>query len=107
MEIYFFNKRTQRFFEGLDKGIRAQTQKNLDLLRRFGPSLGMPHSRPLGKGLFELRIIDSVHVRFCYAYKEDGIWLLHGFVKKTRIIPRQDLEYARKELASLLRHYNE
>jgi phage-related protein len=63
----------------------------------------MPFSRALGKGLFELRIIDKVHVRFIYTFCDGSVWIIHGFVKKRERIPPADIEYARKELKKLLR----
>lgn len=62
----------------------------------YGWPVGMPVSRPLGKGLFEVRTVLSnnriARVVFCI---EGGVlFLLHGFIKKTRETPQQDIELA-------------
>ncbi len=102
MEVYFFNKRTRKFSESLDKTLQAPVEAYFNLLSKEGYLLEMPHSRALGGGLFELRVINLVHVRFCYAFHEGAVWLLHGFIKKTDKIPMGDMEYARKQLRDLL-----
>lgn len=63
----------------------------------------MPLSKPLGGKLFELRIIDIIHLRFIYTFYLGKIWILHGFTKKTERISKQDISYAQKQLKILLR----
>jgi len=69
----------------------------------FDWPVGMPHCRPLGRGLWEVRSNISrgriARVIFCIADGE--MVLLHGFVKKTQKTLRPDLELAmrrRKEV---------
>jgi phage-related protein len=62
----------------------------------------MPYSKALGKGLFELRIVGTINVRFIYTFYDNKIWILHGFIKKTNKIPKQDISYAHKQLKTLL-----
>lgn len=77
----------------------------INLLKEFGPRLGMPYVKPVGNGLFELRVRGKQEVRILYAYvRGDTIYLLHGFVKKTQTIPRKELNIAlkrQKEVDSL------
>lgn len=101
MEILYFNSRVQRFVESIEKPFRPRTTRVLELLAKHGSALGMPCSKALGKGLFELRIIGVLHIRLLYAFHRDAIWLLHGFTKKTERIPGRDLEYARGQLKRL------
>ncbi|HEU0081225.1 MAG TPA: type II toxin-antitoxin system RelE/ParE family toxin, partial [Candidatus Paceibacterota bacterium] len=63
MEIYFFNSRTRKFYDKLERSLSVNVEKSLELLRQRSHSLDMPYSRALGRGLFELRVIDSVHIR--------------------------------------------
>lgn len=102
MRIYFFNKRTIKFFESLDEVTQVSVERHLNLLGQKGHMLEMPYSRALGNGLFELRIIDMIHIRLCYSFYNRSVWILHGFVKKTNRISRVDIEYARKQLRNLL-----
>lgn len=69
----------------------------------FGWPIRMPVCRPLGNGLWEIRSGLSSgtigRIIFCIMY--DEMILLHGFVKKTRKTPQQDIDLAikrRKEL---------
>lgn len=58
----------------------------------------MPLCRPMKQGLFELRVsLPSrriARVLVCVAGGE--LVALHGFIKKTRTTPKNDLELARK-----------
>lgn len=57
----------------------------LKLLEERGNALGMPHSKALGKGLFELR---GKHVRLFYTFRPGRrVVLLDGLVKKRGDIP--------------------
>jgi len=102
MEILFFNNRSQRFFESLDPPNRSRAKRMFELLGQYQYDLGMPHSKALGNGLFELRIMGAIHIRFMYAFYNSNTWILHGFIKKTNQIPQRDLNYAKSQLKSLL-----
>jgi len=41
--------------EALPVGIRAAYARLTELLEEFGLDLRLPHARPMGKGLYELR----------------------------------------------------
>jgi phage-related protein len=64
----------------------------------FGWPIGMPVCRPLGDGIYEVRSALSqsriARVLFCIDKKARMV-LLHGFMKKTRKTPSDDLELAR------------
>lgn len=64
----------------------------------FGWPLGMPLTRPLGEGLFEVRTKLAGHrisrVIF-YIDARQRMVLLHGFIKKTQRTPSEDLTIAR------------
>ena len=69
----------------------------------FGWPVGMPLSRALGKGLFEIRsnISDSRIARVIFAVVEQRLVLLHGFVKKAQKTPKPDLDLAAKRLKEI------
>ncbi|MDE1875174.1 MAG: type II toxin-antitoxin system RelE/ParE family toxin [Patescibacteria group bacterium] len=102
MEISYCNQKTARFYSDLEPGIQKHVDKAFELLKGRPYDLGLPLSRSLGDGLFELRVIDLIHVRFIYTFHNNVIWMLHGFIKKTRRISFKDMDYARKELRKLL-----
>src|SRR5216684_2389623 len=77
-----------------------------DLLRaQWRWPVGMPLCRPMGNGLWEVRTNLSTKrtARVLLCLYRDNLVALHGFVKKTRAMPDEDLATARKrkkELAS-------
>ena len=66
----------------------------------FGPDLGMPHTRAMGSGLFELRLksLEGIgRVFYCTLVKRK-IVMLHQFVKKTDKTPPKELTIALKRM---------
>ena len=77
-----------------------------DLLRaQWRWPVGMPLCRPLGDGLWEVRTNlptkRTARVLLCF-YREHLV-ALHGFIKKTRATPDDDLALARKRQRELER----
>lgn len=64
----------------------------------FGWPIGMPLCRTLGDGLWEVRsnLTGRRIARVIFVVHAARMVLLHGFVKKTRKIPKRDLELARQ-----------
>lgn len=65
-----------------------------------GPDLGMPHTRAVGAGLFELRLKSGEGIGrvFYCTLVERRIVMLHQFVKKTEKTPPKELSIARKRM---------
>jgi phage-related protein len=66
--------------------------------------LGMPLCEKLTDDLWELRITyQNVRYRILFSYWESqgnkGVLLLNGFIKKTRTIPKREMDLAKKRLA--------
>jgi phage-related protein len=70
-----------------------------------GPAIGMPHSRALVLGLFELRPRGrSATGRALYCFIQDRrIVVVHAFLKKTRTTPARELAIARQRAKELQR----
>jgi phage-related protein len=66
----------------------------------FGPDLGMPHTRAMKGGWFELRLkaAEGIGRVFYCTPSERRIVMLHQFVKKSRKTPRKELEIARRRM---------
>jgi phage-related protein len=65
----------------------------------FGWPIGMPVCRPLGDGVYEVRSNLSqnrIARTLFYIDKMGRMVLLHGFIKKTRRTPDEDLDLARR-----------
>jgi phage-related protein len=75
-----------------------------DLLRaQWRWPVGMPLCRPMGKGLWEVRsnLPGSRTARVLICFYQGRLVALHGFVKKTRATPADDLALARKRQREL------
>ena len=95
--VEYFNRRVREEIESWPVGILADYARLIELLLEFGPSLRMPHSRPMGGGLFELRPRGAEGIGralYCYLAGQRVI-ILHGFVKKSERTPASDLRIAR------------
>lgn len=88
----------REFIESLDVKMRAKAVAAIDLLCEFGNRLREPYSKPMGEGLFELRVKFSGDIaRIFYFFVVDNrIILTNGFVKKTAKAPKGEIELARK-----------
>lgn len=86
------------FIKGLDKKMQAKALAAIDILAEYGNRLREPYSKPMGDGLFELRIkFASDITRIFYFFVVDNkIVLTNGFVKKTAKTPKGEIELARK-----------
>lgn len=89
----------------LDREDRRIVGKDIQKVE-FGWPIGMPYSRPLGQGLFEVRssISDRRIARVIFFIRRDRMILLHGFVKKTPKTPNQDLDLAVKRKKKVEKH---
>ena len=79
----------------------AKTLRTINLLKKYGPQIGMPHSKKLTPALYELRIRGQQEIRIIYTIKKQQIILLHGFRKQTRRTPKKEIAKARKRLDSI------
>lgn len=62
----------------------------------FGWPVGMPHCRPLGNGLHEVRTnLENRTARVLFFVADAHMVLVHGFVKKTSAITGADMTLAR------------
>ena len=101
--ISYHTKAVEVFVLGLPEGLLARYLRLTDLMIEFGANLGMPHTRAMSDGLFELRIKGRegiAHVFYCTRIGQ-RIVMLHGFVKKSEKTPPEELKKARMLLAEV------
>jgi phage-related protein len=70
-----------------------------DLMRvQYRWPVGMPLCRPLGGGLWEVRsdLPSSRIARLLFCFDKSRLVVLHGFIKKTKKAPADEMEIARK-----------
>jgi phage-related protein len=73
----------------------------------FGPNLGMPFTRSMGKGLFEIRARgkEGIGRAFFCTIVYQRIVVLHAFTKKSQKTPQKELEIARRRMADVLENW--
>ena len=101
MTKILFSKGVENFIQSLEKPTIAKVLRVIDLLEKFGYHLNLPHSKKVDAKLFELRIKGQQEIRIFYTFQKGNIIMLHGFIKKSQIIPRKELERAKKKLKNL------
>lgn len=102
--VTFYSEKVRDETLTLPPGIQANLLHILELVEEFGPSIGRPHTAPLGKGLFEIRAKGREGISrslFC-TVKGQEIVILHNFIKKTQKIPKTHLERAQRRMKEIL-----
>jgi phage-related protein len=90
------------WLKGLDEAARRSI--GTDLLRaQWRWLVGMPLCRPMGKGLWEIRtnLPRNRTARVLISFYHGRLVALHGFIKKARATPEDDLTLARKRQKEL------
>ena len=98
--VTFYSEKVENQTLNLPAGILANLLHIVELVAEFGPSIGRPHTAPLGKGLFEIRAKGPEGISrslFC-AIKGQEIVILLTFIKKTQKVPKKHMDMARKRL---------
>lgn len=88
----------QVFLDSLDNRMRAKAIYSLSILEEYGNQLREPYSKPVGDGLFELRVkfASDISRIFYFFVVGNKIVLTNGFIKKTMKTPKAELTLARK-----------
>ena len=84
--------------------MQARFLRISELLESFGPQrVGLPHVRPLGEKLWEMRLSGKEGIgRAIYTAAAGGGWsYFHAFMKKTQKTPRRAVNLALKRLKEL------
>ena len=104
--IEYYNQTVEQAVLRLPSGLLARYVRLTDLMLEFGPNLGMPHTRAMGEGLFELRVKGQAGIArvFYCTVVQRRIVMLHVFIKKSQKTPKRELEIAKRRLQEVLRH---
>lgn len=99
-EFVYYSDRVQRGILGLPKALLAEFLAIKKVMQEKGAHLGMPYTRSMGRGLFEIRLNakDGIARVFYCTIEKYEIFILHSFVKKTQKTPDHELKLARKRL---------
>ena len=99
---YIALQQVKDFIDSQAGEIKAEYELIVNRLQEAG-RLSMPFGEKVENKLFAIRVIRAGNIRVFYAYgKEDRIYGLYGYVKKTKTIPQRELKQARKILKILI-----
>lgn len=102
-QIDYYNEKVQDTIGRWPVGIRAYYARIAERINHFGPDLGMPFTRSMGDGLFEIRAKGKEGIGrafFCTVVNQKVV-VLHAFIKKTAKTPKKELSIAKKRLAEV------
>ncbi|NBY67254.1 MAG: type II toxin-antitoxin system RelE/ParE family toxin [Betaproteobacteria bacterium] len=102
-QIEFFNPQVKFSIEAWPIGIAASFVRITQQMLISGPHLGMPYTRALRNCLFEIRAKgrEGIGRAFYCAQIGQRIIILHGFIKKSKAKPNNELKIARKKLKEI------
>ncbi len=102
-KIEYFSDMVQREILTLPAGLLARYIHLTDRMIGFGPNLGMPHTRSMDKGLFELRLkaAEGIARLFFFARTGPRILMLRQFVKKSQKTPPKEIKIARRRMKEM------
>ena len=86
------------FITSQPKKMEIKITKVISLLEEFGNNLGMPYSKHLDDGIFELRISqgnDATRLLYFFVVGKRVI-ITHGFNKDTQKTPKKEIKKAKK-----------
>jgi phage-related protein len=103
-EIQFFAASVQALIEKWPVGIYVSFIRIAEQMVVSGPNLGMPYTKAMGNGLFEIRARgpEGIARAFFCCMKGKRIVILHGFIKKTQATPIKELRLAKQRMKEVL-----
>ena len=98
--LTYYSESLQEEILAMPAGFLARYLRYTDRMEVFGPDLGMPHTRALGDGLFELRLkaAEGISRVFYCTMVSKKIMVLHLFIKKSDKTPPRELATARRRM---------
>jgi phage-related protein len=75
------------------------------LIEELGPQIGMPYTRPMGSGLFEIRARGKEGIgRALYcALPGKKLMVLTAYIKKTQKTQKRDIDLAHKRMKEVMK----
>jgi len=101
--VAFYSVALEQEVLQLPAGFVARFLRYAERMEIYGPDLGMPHTRAMGGGLFELRLkaAEGIARVFYCTLVGRRIVMLHQFIKKSEKTPRKELEIAKRRMKEL------
>ena len=101
--ITYYSDAVQEEILAMSAGFLGRYFRYSDRMEIYGPDLGMPHTRAVGEGLFELRLkaADGIARVFYCTTVGKKIVILHQYIKKTDKTPSRELATARRRMKEI------
>lgn len=101
--ITFYSEKVEQETLSFPPGILANFLHISEMIEEFGPALGLPYTKAIGEGLFEIRAKgkEGIGRSFFCTVKGREIIILHSFIKKSQKTPTKELAMARKRLTEV------
>ncbi len=98
--IIFYNQKVESETLTFPKGVLANFLHIAEMIEEFGPALGLPYTKAVGGGLFEIRSKgrEGIGRSFFCAVQGREIIILHSFIKKSQKTPKKELKIAHQRL---------
>ncbi|MDT8287486.1 MAG: type II toxin-antitoxin system RelE/ParE family toxin [Elusimicrobiales bacterium] len=99
--IYYVSPRGENFVRdfilSLPEKVACKVAEHIKYLSLTGPLAKPRYACYLGDKIFELRVsFAHYEPRILYFFHSRGIVLTHGFLKKTRAVPPEEIERAKR-----------
>ena len=101
--VTFYSEKVETETLSFPPGILANFLHIAELIEEFGPALGLPYTKALGDGLFEIRAKgkEGIGRSFFCTMKGQEIIILHSFIKKSQKTPKKELKAAQTRLKAI------
>ena len=99
-KVTFHSDNVESEILAMPDGFLSRFVRYAERMEIYGPDLGMPRTRAMGEGLFELRLNAAegiARVFYCTVVNRN-IVVLHSFTKKTDKTPPRELKVARQRM---------
>ncbi len=99
-DIKYYNETVEEEVLALPDSLLARYARLTDVMKTYGPNLGMPHTKAMGDGLFGLRLKGKegiARVFYCAIINHEII-MLHTIIKKQQKTASHELRLAKKRL---------
>ena len=101
--VSFYNDKVEEEILALPATLKAKYFRYVDIMLEEGVNLGLPHTKFMGDGLFELRLkgMEGIARVFYCLIIDKQIIMLHSFIKKTDKTPTKELKIAEKRMREI------
>lgn len=100
-KVDFYSTKVKDAIKAWPESLSTRFLKIAERIEQHGPeAVGMPHIRPLKKGLFEIRVKGAEGIArapFCMI-KGKVVIVLSEFIKKTQEMPLREMETALRRM---------